>query len=84
MYCGDGESRVCFTFEKFSVRLGVEHSCFFQWRKLGGIPLKSADRLVSNLGYHLVDIWPDWYEVDRVITESHRQRRRMDRLLGVS
>lgn len=41
---------------------GTTARTWHRWRT-GGVPAPTADRVACDLGYHPLDIWPDWLEV---------------------
>lgn len=40
--------------------LGVDRANATRWRR-NGIPMDTADRIAVRLGWHPVEIWPEWY-----------------------
>jgi len=47
--------------KSFERTTGIDASTFHVWRKRGGIPLFSADRVAIAYGTHPARIWRDWY-----------------------
>lgn len=45
-------------------RLGVTSRTVFRWRAGGRLYLATADRVAGRLGRHLIEIWPDDWDVD--------------------
>lgn len=42
--------------------LGVHRANATRWRR-DGITMNTADRIAVRLGWHPVEIWPEWYAV---------------------
>ena len=43
-------------------RLALPRSTIYRWRREGGIPYYTADRIALRLGTHPVLIWPDYHQ----------------------
>ena len=44
-------------------RLSLPNGTVYRYRR-EGIPLRSADRLAIQAGYHPVEVWPDFHSED--------------------
>lgn len=49
----------------FARALGVDRANATRWRR-DGIPVDTADCIAVRLGWHPVEIWPEWYAVTGV------------------
>lgn len=64
VWSADTDPRLCLTDRMVAERFGVTPRTALRWR-LGQtrILVDEADRYAHLLGYHPVDVWPEWYQV---------------------
>lgn len=52
------------TVSQLATALNRHRTQVSEWH-VNGIPIVSADRVAVSLGMHPIEVWPNWYEVDR-------------------
>lgn len=50
----------CWNFSQAGELLGVAKETISQWRRVGSVPTRNADRLAVRLDKMAWEIWPEW------------------------